>query len=259
VDRQRSELDERFTGESLDLDVWVPYYLPHWSSRAESAATWAIRDGQLCLSIPADQPLWCPDTHAEPLRVSCIQSGCFSGPVGSTVGPQPFRDGLTVREAQPTHWGYTPLYGRIEVGMRARIGPQSMFAFWLSGIEDQPERSGEICVAEIFGDTMCDGAADIGMGVHRLRDPKLVEDFSTVRRHFDPSEFHVYAVDWARSSVTLSMDGERLRHIDQAPDYPMQLMLGVFDFPDKPRPRPDGIEPELTISHVTGVPPDPAG
>ena len=54
----RAELDERFPGDSLDLGVWFPYYLPHWSSRADSAATWQVRDGELHLTIPADQPPW---------------------------------------------------------------------------------------------------------------------------------------------------------------------------------------------------------
>jgi hypothetical protein len=94
----RTELDERFEDDALDHEVWVPYYLAHWSSRAESAATWAIGDGALRLTIPPEQPLWCADLHAEPLRVSCVQSASFSGPVGSTEGPQPFRDGRDVRD-----------------------------------------------------------------------------------------------------------------------------------------------------------------
>lgn len=31
--------------------------------------------------------------------------------------------------------------------VRGSVTERSMFAFWMSGIEDQPERSGEICVA----------------------------------------------------------------------------------------------------------------
>ena len=81
--RSRPDLDERFDGDALDPDVWFPYYLPHWSSRAESAASYEVRDGELHLTIPVDQGLWCADVHDEPLRVSCIQSGSFSGPVGS--------------------------------------------------------------------------------------------------------------------------------------------------------------------------------
>jgi hypothetical protein len=93
------------------------------------------------------------------MRVSSIQSGCFAGPLGSTVGQQPFADGLTVREQQPEFRGWTPTYGSLEITVRGRIGPRSMFAFWLSGFEDVPDRSGEICVAEIFGDAVRDGVA----------------------------------------------------------------------------------------------------
>ena len=59
------------------------------------------------LTIPAEQGLWCPGEH-DPLRVSGIQSGVFSGAVGSTIGQQPFREGAVVREFQPAQWGWTP-------------------------------------------------------------------------------------------------------------------------------------------------------
>ena len=95
--------------------------MPQWSSRAESAATHVTCGSELRLTIPPEQGLWCPADH-DPLRDSGIQSGVFSGPVGSTIGQQPFRDGLVVRESQPTQWGWTPHYGLIEV--RARDGSQ---------------------------------------------------------------------------------------------------------------------------------------
>jgi len=79
-----------FDGPGLDTAVWVPHYLPMWSSRAESAATYTVGDSELRLSIPPEQGLWCPGDH-DPLRVSGIQSGVFSGPVGSTTGQQPVR------------------------------------------------------------------------------------------------------------------------------------------------------------------------
>lgn len=251
----RSALDEGFVGDDLDLAVWVPAYLPHWSSRAEAAATYSVRDGQLRLSIPPEQTLWCADLHEEPLRVSCVQTATFSGPVGSTVGPQPFRDGLRVREEQPTMWGYTPHFGTVEVRMRGVVPPRAMVAFWLAGIEDRPERSGEICVAEIFGDSLRDGTAEVGMGVHRFRDPMLREDFAAPRIVLDVGEFHTYGVDWRPGAVTLTIDGDVVRRLDQAPDYPMQLMLGVFDFPER---HDDAIGddpvPELVVSHVRGRP-----
>jgi hypothetical protein len=247
------ELEERFTGDTLDPDVWFPYYLPHWSSRARSAATYSVRDGELRLSVPVDQPLWCADLHDEPLRVSCIQSGNFAGPLGSTVGQQPFRDGLQVREEQPTTWGYTPLYGRIEVRMRGVVTARSMFAFWMSGIEDRPEHSGEICVAEVFGDAVRGGSADVGIGLHRFRDPALVEEFSAGPLAIDVTEFHTYGVDWRPGSLAFTVDGEVVRHLDQAPDYPMQLMIGVFDFPAKAAADDVAVPvPQLVVSHVRG-------
>ena len=36
--------------DSLDRDVWLPHYLPHWSSREESAATWDVHDSVLELT-----------------------------------------------------------------------------------------------------------------------------------------------------------------------------------------------------------------
>jgi len=258
VVNSRVELDERFAGDTLDPDVWFPYYLPHWSSRAESAATCAVRGGELHLSIPADQPLWCADLHEEPLRVSCIQSGSFSGPLGGTVGQQPFRGGLRVREEQPTMWGYTPYYGHVEVRMRGVVSARSMFAFWMSGIEDRPERAGEICVAEIFGDAVRDGSADVGIGVKKLGDPALAQEFAADPLGIDVAEFHTYGVDWRPGSLAFSVDGQVVRRLDQAPDYPMQLMIGVFDFPAKAADTAADTAvvpvPEMVVSHVRGHP-----
>jgi hypothetical protein len=33
---------ERFEGPDLDRDRWLPHYLPQWSSRAASAATYEV-------------------------------------------------------------------------------------------------------------------------------------------------------------------------------------------------------------------------
>ncbi len=244
-------LDERFTGDDLDREVWFPYYLPHWSSRAASAATYEVRDGGLRLTIPADQPLWCPDLHPEPLRVSCLQAACLAGPVGSTRGQQPFTEGLVVREEQPDFRGLTPTYGHLEVTMRATVTARSMVAFWLSGIEDVPEHSGEICVAEVFGETVADGTAAVGTGLHRFRDPALTEEFSAERMTLDVARDHTYAVDWAPGSLVFAVDGAVVRRIAQAPDYPVQLMLGVFDFPAKAPAGQTGVPvPELVVSSV---------
>ena len=246
-------IDEGFVGADLDPAVWVPAYLPAWSSRAEAAATYALTRAGLRLSLPPDQGLWCPDRHRPPLRVSAVQTGNWSGPVGSTRGQQPFAEGLAVREQQPTLWGFTPHFGRLEVELSASIGPRSMFSAWMVGLELEPADCGEICLVEVFGDTVRDGSAGLGCGIKPIRDPRLAPEFAADRRPLDVREPHVYAVDWQPGRVEFLLDGEPIRTTDQAPDYPMQLIIGLFDFPEQPDP--DGIgpdEPTLTVHRVVG-------
>ncbi len=223
---------DEFDGPGLDTAVWLPHYLPAWSSRAETAATYDIADSCLRLNIPTEQGHWCADDHTPPMRVSGIQSGNFSGPVGSTVGQQPYRNGVTVREEQEPFWGWTPDGGYIELRARGVVTPRSMVAFWMVGLEDSPERCAEICVAEVFGNAVVPGeSAAVGMGLHRFRDPAVVEDFDAPRLPIDVADFHTYAVDWTSERADFRVDGELVRSCAGPPSYPMQMLLAVFDFP----------------------------
>jgi hypothetical protein len=245
-----------FDGPHLDAEVWVASYLPQWSSRAESAATYAVAGSELRLTIPPEQGLWCAGDHEPPLRVSGVQSGVFSGPVGSTAGQQPYRDGLVVREEQPAQWGWTPPYGLIEVRARMELSPRSMASVWMVGVEDEPRRSAEICVFEVFGDALEARAgrptAAVGMGVHPFRDPAITDDFVAARLAIDVTEPHVYAADWRPGRVDFLVDGRAVRTVAQAPDYPMQMMVAVFDFPAKADSAPDGHVPLLAVDLVRG-------
>ncbi len=249
---------DSFDGADLDPATWVPHYLPQWSSRAASAAAYEVAGSCLRLYLPEDHPLWCPDDHS-PLRVSGVQSGVFSGPVGSTVGQQPVRPGAVVREEQPAHWGWTPRYGRLEMRARATLTPRSMAAWWLVGLEDRPERCAELCVMEVFGDALGSGpgggpSAAVGMGTHPFRDPRMVEDFAAPRLDLDVAEFHTYAVDWRPDGADLLVDGDVVRTVHVTPDYPMQTMLAVFDFPEKAVPGEPYTEPELVLDWIRGEP-----
>jgi hypothetical protein len=250
-------IDERFGGGELDETVWTPAYLPAWSSMREAAATHTVGSEGLRLTIPPEQPLWCPDLHEEPLRVSALQSGNWSGPVGGTRGQQPFQDGLVVREAQRPRWGFTPCFGRVAVECRAVLTERSMFSAWMVGLEVEPDDCGEICLVEIFGDTVADGpVAAVGHGIKAIRDPRLREDFVADPRPIDVTETHVYAVDWRPGRVEFLLDGEHLRTVPQAPAYPMQLIVGVFDFPRRAAPaRQDVPTPELVVRRVSGLAP----
>jgi Glycosyl hydrolases family 16 len=247
-------IEERFTGGRLDETVWTPAYLPAWSSTREAAATYEVVAEGLRLTIPPEQPLWCPDLHDEPLRVSAIQSGTWSGPAGSTRGQQPFRDGLVVREPQIARWGFTPHHGHVEVECRATLTERSMFSAWMVGLEVEADDCGEICLVEVFGDTLAGGrVAAVGHGIKRIRDPRLRQDFVAQPRPIDITEAHVYAVDWRPGEVDFLLDGERLRTVSQAPTYPMQLIIGVFDFPGRAGSERDDVPiPVLIVRRVSG-------
>lgn len=242
---------DEFDAPDLDRDVWLPHYLPAWSSLARSAATYELRDSCLVLTIPPEQGLWCSPDHRPPLRVSGVQTGNFSGPVGSSIGQQPYRTGLAVQEEQEPFWGWTPDGGLIEIRLRGEVTPRSMVAFWLVGLEQVPEQSAEICVTEVFGNSVRpDGSTAVGMGLHAFRDPGVHEDFAAVRLPRDVADFHTYAVDWAAERVEFLVDGELVRTSQGPPGYPLQAMLAVFDFPEWSTGDDDQAVPLLAVDWV---------
>ena len=163
----RDDFDE----PDLDTDVWLPHYLPAWSSREQTRASYRLEDSCLVLDVPVDHPVW--PIHEPPLRVSAVQSGSWSGPVGSVFGQQRFEEGQLVREEQPRFEGWLPSSGHVEIRCRMTLSPRSMGALWLSGFEDDDEqlRCGELCVVEIFGRSVRDGSCEVGMGIKAFRDP----------------------------------------------------------------------------------------
>lgn len=244
--------EDDFDGPDLDPAVWLPHYLPAWSSRERTRASYEVRDSCLVLRIPPSQGVWCEGDHLPPTRVSGIQSGNWSGPVGGTRGQQPYRDGLVVREEQEPFRGWTPSSGLIELRARAVVTPRSMVACWLVGLEDEPSRSAEICVMEVFGDAVRPGSAAVGVGLHPFRDPDVVEDWAAVRLPIDVSVFHSYALDWTAERAQLLVDGVVVRTCPRPPTYPMQVMLAVFDFPGRSVGGDDDEVPELVVDSLRG-------
>ena len=92
------------------------------------------------------------------------------------------------------------------------------------------------------------------MGVHPFGDPDIVDDFAAEPLPIDARDFHVYAAEWTPEGVSFSVDGERVRTVDQSPAYPMQLMLGIYEFPGEPGATgPATAYPkELVVDYVRG-------
>lgn len=250
--RDQLEFEDTFEGQTLDRDRWLPYYLPHWSSRERSQARYELGGGTLRLVIHAGQQPWCPEFGGN-TRVSSLQTGVYSGPLGSAIGQHRFNPTARVRETQPNVRLYTPQYGRIELRAQASDDPHSMVSLWMIGYEDEPERSAEICVCEIFGRDVSPDYATVGVGVHPFGDPTIVDDFSRETIPIDGRDFHVYAAEWAPEAVAFSVDGEIIKTVDQSPAYPMQLMLGIYEFapvedPERAMPYPK----EFVVDYVRG-------
>lgn len=244
---------DTFDGPGLDRDVWLPHYLPAWSSRAQTWASYRL-DGGLRLDVPVEHPVWCSGDHSPPLRVSGLQTGSWSGPAGSTRGQQRFREGQRVREEQPRFEGCLVTSGRVEIRARMTLSPRSMAALWLSGFEDDPEQEqcGEICVFEIFGNALRSDppSAEVGVGIKAFRDPRLTQDFAAPRVEIDVTEPHTYAVDWDEGEAVFTVDGDAVRRCPNPPTYPLQLMLAVFDFPEWSVGDDAQLVPELVVDHV---------
>jgi hypothetical protein len=247
------EVEDTFSGSELDASIWVPHYLPQWSSRVASAARYELADGRLRLLIEADQAPWCPEFDGW-LRVSSLQTGVFAGPVGSAIGQHRFGEGLVVREAQPNSARYTPLHGLFELRAKALDDPANMVALWAIGYEDEPERSGEILVMEIFGRDVEAGTATIGMGVRPHHDSTLVDEFERVPVAIDVRDFHTYSAEWAPGYVAHYVDDRLIKVVRQSIAYPMQFMLGIYEFADDPQPpsRPDRYPKAFVVDWFRG-------
>lgn len=232
-----------FDGGSLDTRLWLPYYLPHWSSREASRARYRIGDSMLSLRIEADQQPWCPEYDGW-LRVSSLQTA-------SITGQHRFRDGMIVREPQDHVVLYTQQNGYVEVRAKALDHPRNMVSLWMIGLGDRPERSAEICVFEIFGRDARARSAKVGMGLHPFGDPSIRDEFSRVSLPIDVCEFHTYGAAWTRRGVRFYVDGAEVKRVAQSPAYPMQLMLGIYEFADGPSLGPAGDYPkEFTVDWI---------
>lgn len=231
LDRSGYQLDflDSFQGDVLDESLWIPAYLPQWTSRERSRARYQQRDGLLRLLIEDDQLAWSPE-HNGDLRVSNLQTGVFSGPDGSDIGQHHFAPGLRVTEAQGELRLYTPLYGIIEARVAVISDPACMVALWMIGFEDQPNRSAEICIFEIFGKDVSKEGARVGMGLHPFGDELIRDDFVKVPVTIDVTEFHTYSVEWLPGEVRFFIDDELVSTMYQSPTYPMQLMLNLYEF-----------------------------
>ncbi|RPF22384.1 hypothetical protein [Myceligenerans xiligouense] len=221
------DLDDDFA--ELSPRRWVPHYLPQWTTPERSVARYRLAEsGGIELRIEEDQLDWRPEDA--PLRVSNLQTGTYSGAVGSRRGTHRHReDGLVVRTETPQQLLWAPSAGRIDITVSASLDEGCMLAAWLVGTEHVSEAdSGEICVFEIDADAIGDTTtARSGLKAHH--DPRMTTDMAEVTLPFDASTQHTWTVLWGEGETVIGCEGAVLRRMPQAPDYPLFLMIDLFE------------------------------
>lgn len=247
------EWHDEFDGPELDTRKWFPYYLPHWSSRERSTPRYTLRDGTLVLQITEDQQPWCPEFDGD-VKASCLQTGLFAGPVGSRLGQLRFNEDLVVREAQTNVKLYTPQYGYFECRAKAIPSARNHVALWMIGYEDTPEQCGEINMFEIFGKDVSATSATVRYGIHPWKDLNLTDEFYHHVLEIDATKFHIYAHEWTPTYVDFYVDNQKIRRIDQSPNYPMQFMLSIYELPgvEENNPYPK----EFVVDYVRAYQPE---
>lgn len=221
-----------FNSDELDRTMWLPYYLPQWSNRQRSKANYRIQDSQLILQINEDQLPWCPEFNGD-VKVSNLQTGVFSGPLGSEYGQHKFTRNCLVREEQTVEKLFIQQYGYFEMRAKGAGNPNNVCGFWMIGFEDLPHRSAEICPFELKGWHVHNDMCTIGFGLHPFGDPHIEEEFFENEFSIDPTEFHIYAVNWTEEGIDFFIDNRLIHSSKQSPRYPMQMMLNIYEIPSQ--------------------------
>jgi hypothetical protein len=224
------DIEDTFGSSTLRTDLWVDGYLPHWTTPERAQARYEMAgESGLRLLITENQLDW-RDEDA-PLRVSNLQTGVFSGPVGSDRGTHRHRpDGLVVRTATPRRLLWAPSSGRVDVTVSASTDEGCMLAAWLVGTESvSPDDSGEICIFELDAGAIGHSQSRARCGLKGHGDRSLPTDMDEVTVPLDASLPHTWSVVWGPAGTLIGCEDVVVKRSAVAPDYPLLLMLDLFE------------------------------
>ncbi len=224
------DFQDEFEDATLNTQNWFPYYLPQWSSRSKTATNFEIEKGHLILKIDRDQEPWSEEFNGS-VKVSSLQTGVFSGKMGSSEGQHRIAPNCVVREEQEIQKLYTPKYGYFEIRAKALPYPNNVCAFWMVGFEDEPEKSGEICLMEIKGENVKQDSAINGYGIRAFADGTLENEFFEAPFEIDATAFNIYAAEWFPDRIAFYINNQKVRTVEQSPAYEMQFMLNIYEIP----------------------------
>lgn len=119
-----------------------------------------------------------------------------------------------------------------------------MLAAWLVGTEHLSARhSGELCLFEIDASAIGPSTrARTGIKAHG--DPDLTTNMFEVDLPFDATRPHTWTVIWGDGRTIIGCNDVVVCQVDQAPDYPMFLLIDLFEIGP-----PGGQYPKEAILH----------
>lgn len=224
--------EDNFNSTELNKNNWFSHYLPHWSNLDSSKANYRIDKNFLRLFIGNKQKPWCPEYDGE-IKVSGLQTGHFSKEVGSQEGQHRFCKGQKVRSYLPPFKLFLAQNFYLEMRARAKLNSNNLAGLWLIGFEDSPEKSGEITLFEAFGHNVKENSVRIGRGIKKFTDPSMKDEIDDSELPIKIEDWHTYSMEWTSSGIRFFLDGELITETKQSPDYPMQLMLNFYEFPEE--------------------------
>ena len=211
------------------------------------------RPGGLRLSIPAGQALLVPGP-ARRRRCGCRRCRPATGR-GPWAAPSASRRSATASSSarsSPSCWATRRTSG----ASRSSAARDVWAAVDVLGVDGRPRGPARALRGDLHRRGLRRRAAP-PLRRRRQRDqgdprPRRSPRSSRLRgpRSTSPSRTST-ASTGAPTASTSSSTGAGRAPRRSRPDYPMQLILGVFDFPD--RPGPDGHEPELVVRAVRGT------
>jgi hypothetical protein len=93
------------------------------------------------------------------------------------------------------------------------------------------------------------------MGIKAHHDPRLRWDVADVALDIDATDWHTYAVTWTAQETCFYVDDRLVRTVSQGLDYPLQLMVDLFEFPAGPVRDPAAYPKMGQVASVRGYRP----
>ncbi len=210
-------IDDDFSTGELG-SVWVPHYLPHWTTPDRSAARLAFTPGGLDLRIDEDQLEWRPEDA--PMRVSNLQTALLLGSPGRTwehtaTVPTASTFARTHRRACDTRRLPAVSTSRCGPAPTPTACPPSGWSAPNTTIRATRVRSAS---REIDADAV-GGSTRVRCGLKAHHDDRLRTDMITTTVPHDAARLLTWSVEWGGGVTTIGCEGRVVAEFDQAPAY----------------------------------------